>query len=375
MINTGRVNLANIRRGAYSVFNWIPYHAHFFTPYPVGSFIINISRECEMRCMMCNIWQNRKTEYAGKSLDAETLSAMLNNSAFLKKMPYVVMTGGEPFLRKDFGEILKSVLLVPHIRKVTIGTSGFLTRKIVSDVNACLEATDRAKKIALQISLQGVGEVQDRIKGRADAFSRLKKTINELKALSMKYPGRLTLYIYSVLQEQNKDTFEKTYEFSREQGIGYTFGIINNLSYNMNSSEQYTKELINEGDFKRLSDLYPFYGVLKNWARKGFTQQSTGLRCFAGYSSFFLDFDGSVYPCLHTSSLKSFRMGNVFEESFDGIWKKAKKARALTKTCAIDECLQGCDRSVVKLQYYVPEMVCRAATLNRYSLLKARGIL
>ena len=174
-MNIERINLSNLRRGAYSLFNWIPYRLNLFTPYPVGSFIINISRECEMRCMMCNIWQNRKREYTGRSLDAQTLSRMLGSSEFLKKMPYVVLTGGEPFLRKDFGEILSVLLDLPHIRKVTIGTSGFLTRKIVSDITQCLETSGRRKKIALQLSLQGVGEVQDRIKGKAEAFSRLKK--------------------------------------------------------------------------------------------------------------------------------------------------------------------------------------------------------
>ena len=374
-MNLARVNLTNLRRGLYSIYNWIPYNVKKFTPFPVGSFIINISRECEMRCMMCNIWQNRKSEYTGRALNAETLSGMLRKSAFLKKMPYVVMTGGEPFLRKDFSDILHAVLSAPHVRKVTIGTSGFLTRKIISDVSHCLENTGSKKQIALQISLQGVGEVQDRIKGKPEAFAKVKKTIAELKKLCGQYPGRLHLYIYSVLQEQNKDTFEKTYEFARERGVGYTFGIINNLSYNMNSSEGYTKALINDEDFKRLEKLYPFYGVLKSWSRKGFTQQTTGLRCFAAYSSFFLDYDGSVFPCLHTSTLGSFKMGNVFDSDFDDIWRRAAKARALTKTCAIDECLQGCDRSVVKMQYFVQDMVCRAATLNKYSFLKAKGIL
>ena len=374
-MNLARVNLTNLRRGLYSIYNWLPYNVNKFTPFPVGSFIINISRECEMRCMMCNIWQNRKSEYTGRALSAETLSGMLRKSAFLKKMPYVVMTGGEPFLRKDFSDILHAVLCAPHVRKVTIGTSGFLTRKIISDVSHCLENTASKKQIALQISLQGVGEVQDRIKGKPEAFAKVKKTIAELKKLCGQYPGRLHLYIYSVLQEQNKDTFEKTYEFARERGVGYTFGIINNLSYNMNSAESYTKALINDEDFKRLEKLYPFYGVLKSWSRKGFTQQTTGLRCFAAYSSFFLDYDGSVFPCLHTSTLGSFKMGNVFDSDFDDIWRRAVKARALTKTCAIDECLQGCDRSVVKMQYFVQDMVCRAATLNKYSFLKAKGIL
>lgn len=373
-MDLNRINLTNIRRGLYSIYNWLPYNADIFTPYPVGSFIINISRECEMRCMMCNIWQNRKSEYTGRALDAKTLKDMLAHSVFLKKMPYVVMTGGEPFLRKDFKDILFAVLATTHIKKVTIGTSGFLTKKILSDLEHCFSNTEK-KEVALQISLQGVGEVQDRIKGKPEAFTKVEKTIGELKKLGERFPGRLHIYVYSVLQEQNKDTFEKTYEFSEKHGIGYSFGIINNLSYNMNKSEGYTKALMNEDDFKRLEKLYPFYGVLKSWARKGFTQQSTGLRCFAAYSSFFLDFDGSVFPCLHTSNSPIFRMGNIFDKSFDEIWKNASKARELTKTCGVDECLQGCDRSVVKMQYFVPEMLFRAATFNKYSLLRARGIM
>ena len=85
-MNLARVNLTNLRRGLYSIYNWIPYNVNKFTPFPVGSFIINISRECEMRCMMCNIWQNRKSEYTGRALNAETLSGMLRKSSFLKKM-------------------------------------------------------------------------------------------------------------------------------------------------------------------------------------------------------------------------------------------------------------------------------------------------
>lgn len=370
-----RLNLTNMRRGLYSIYNWVPYNFGLLTPFPVGSFIINISRECEMRCMMCNIWQNRKKEYTGRSLDAEILSEMLESSKYLKKMPYVVMTGGEPFLRKDFGDILQAVLSKRHLKKVTVGTSGFLTRKIIADVKSCLASTPENREIALQVSLQGVGEVQDRIKGKPDSFARVEKTIAALKELQKSFPGRLHVYVYSVLQEQNKDSFEKTYEFAREKGVGYTFGIINNLNYNMNASEGYTKALIGERDLARLEKLYPFYGVLKSWSRKGFTQQTTGLRCFAAYSSFFLDYDGSVFPCLHTSGIRSFRMGNVFDSPFDEIWRNASMARWLTKTCSIDECLQGCDRSVVKMQYFLPEVVCRAATLNRYSLLKARGIL
>lgn len=370
-----RVNITNLRRGLYSVYNWLPYRSEAFQPYPVGSFIINISRECEMRCMMCNIWQNRKSEYTGRALDAATLADMLEGSRFLKKMPYIVMTGGEPFLRKDFREILTAALGAGHVRKLTIGTSGFLTRKIVTDLDHCLSSTGSDRQVALQISLQGVGEVQDRIKGKPEAFARVEKTISELKSLSKRFPGRLHLYIYSVLQEQNKESFEKTYEFAQRHGIGYTFGIINNLSYNMNSSEGYSKALLNDGDLARLEAIYPFYGVLRSWAKKGFTQQSTGLRCFAAYSSFFLDYDGSVYPCLHTSAMPAFRMGNVFDTPFDDIWKGAGRARALTKTCAVDECLQGCDRSVVRMQYFVQDMLCRAATLGKYSLLRAKGLL
>ncbi|GBD97945.1 MAG TPA: radical SAM protein [Nitrospirae bacterium] len=374
MINKA-INKPNIVRGLYSLYNWIPYHTGMLTPYPVGSFIINISRECEMKCMMCNIWKNRRSEYKGYALDKDILSKTLSESKILKKMPYIVMTGGESFLRKDYKDILVSLLNIPHVLKITIGTSAFLTTKILSDVEHVMQNTPGGKQIALQVSLQGTEDVQDRIKGKENCFKRVEETMRGLKEIQKKYPDRLILYIYSVLQPENKDTFEKTYEFSRKHDIGYSFGIVNNMLYNKNRDDEYSKERVTDSDIERLVNVNPIYGMLRTWNKKNFTQQSTGIRCFAGYSSFFIDYDGSVSPCLPVSTLDKFRMGNIFEKDFDEIWKNAAKVRELTKKCAMDECLQGCDRAVVRMQYFLPDLISRVLTFNRYSLLRSKGMI
>ena len=369
-----KLNVSNITRGVYSVYNWAAYYSRGLTPYPVGSFIINIARECEMRCVMCNIWRNRGRDYEGNALDAEALTRMIKGSRFLKKMPYVVLTGGEPFLRKDTSDILMALLGFPHIKKITIGTSAYLKNKILLDVERVLRNTPEDKKIALQVSLQGIGEVQDRIKGRKDCFKRVGETVMGLKRLQEKFRGRLIIHVYSVLQGENKDAFEGTYMFARQFGLGYSFGIVNNSFYNGNEADAYTKEQVSDEDIERLVRLYPAYGMLRTWNRKDFTQKTTGIRCFAAYSSFFLDYDGWVYPCLPTSTFERFRMGNIFEEDFDGIWKNADRVRGLTKDCEMDECLQGCDRGVVKLQYFIPDVLSRMATLGKWSLLRAKGM-
>ena len=369
------LNKENIVRGLYSLYNWVPYYTGVFTPYPVGSFIINVARECEMRCMMCNIWRNRRTDYNGKVVDAEILSRTIGTSEVLKKMPYIVMTGGEPFLRKNFKDLLTALFKFPHVLKITIGTSAFLKNKILSDVGHVLEHAPENKQIALQVSLQGVGEVQDRIKGKENCFIKVRETIAELKSLRKKYPGRLILYIYSVLQPENKDTFEKTYEFARSNDIGYSFGIVNNMLYNKNKDDAYTKDAVTDKDIERLININPVYSMLRRWNKRNFTQRTTGIRCFAAYSSFFIDYDGSVFPCLPACALNHFRMGNIFTADFDEIWKSAGNVRELTKKCEMDECLQGCDRAVVRLQYFLPDLISRAATFNQYSLLRTRGMI
>jgi MoaA/NifB/PqqE/SkfB family radical SAM enzyme len=88
----------------------------------------------------------------------------------------VRLTGGEPFVRKDFAEIaaLTERLLQPALLHIT--SNGFLTERIVS----YCEQRARTTPLQLLISSDGVGAKHDEIRGRRDAFALSMATVRAL---------------------------------------------------------------------------------------------------------------------------------------------------------------------------------------------------
>jgi MoaA/NifB/PqqE/SkfB family radical SAM enzyme len=88
----------------------------------------------------------------------------------------VRLTGGEPFARADLLEIaeLARRYLQPVMLHVT--TNGFLTDRIVE----LCERRERSRPLHLLVSLDGVGEDHDRIRGQRDAWKRALATLEEL---------------------------------------------------------------------------------------------------------------------------------------------------------------------------------------------------
>ena len=79
---------------------------------------------CNARCIMCDSWKM-------PTVGDLTLNEVERIFEQLPRMDAVRLTGGEPFVRKDFGEIagLAQQLLRPLVLHIT--TNGFLTDRIV----------------------------------------------------------------------------------------------------------------------------------------------------------------------------------------------------------------------------------------------------
>jgi MoaA/NifB/PqqE/SkfB family radical SAM enzyme len=88
----------------------------------------------------------------------------------------VRLTGGEPFVRKDFAAIADLVLrhLEPLVLHVT--SNGFLTDRIVS----FCERRDRTVPLELLVSIDGVEGKHDEIRGRRDAWAQSIATVEAL---------------------------------------------------------------------------------------------------------------------------------------------------------------------------------------------------
>ena len=121
---------------------------------------------------MCHTWKNpsKASEEFGPEI--------------LKKIPggmkRLNITGGEPMLRKDIREIVK--ILDQKTKRLEISTNGFFVEKIV-------DLSEEFPDITVRVSVEGLPELNDRLRGLKNGFDRGMRTILRLKRLGIKDIG------------------------------------------------------------------------------------------------------------------------------------------------------------------------------------------
>lgn len=98
-------------------------------------YIWEITYRCNMRCCFCNIWRLNPQCYMDE-MSMEEGIALLRQAAHLGASLFY-LTGGEPLLRKDIGEIL---MCAKQMHMITMmGTNGFFIEDKIEEIKAHLD--------------------------------------------------------------------------------------------------------------------------------------------------------------------------------------------------------------------------------------------
>jgi len=280
-----------------------------------------ITWKCNLRCKVCDIWKK-------KSFGELTLAEI---EEFARKNPFfswVSLTGGEPFLREDFVEIVKAFKKYSPLYILNIPTNGILTEKIENDILQILKL--KIPNVILTVSIDGNRKIHDYIKGINGAFSRAILTFKNLKDISSKNKRFKTLFAYTI-SPLNVGKFESTYEeIKREiEDISiYDFHInifhysthyYSNENLPIKNIEKYKKALLKEvGRIVKMKNniLNPINFVERQYLRfipKFIKTQLTPLPCKSLRLSIFLDPIGNVYPC----TIWNVKLGNVRNYNYE----------------------------------------------------------
>ena len=138
-----------LKKVFHGIINGINYHIKYKLNYGMKPtyLIYQITQRCNGKCIMCNIWDK---EFK-KEVEINDISKAFSDRLF-DNLKWIVLTGGEPFLRNDLVEIIKILNKLPHLKWITINTNGFLTKKIISNVKDILKILRADITLSLTVS-------------------------------------------------------------------------------------------------------------------------------------------------------------------------------------------------------------------------------
>lgn len=316
--------------------------------------VIAVTLNCNARCVMCNIWQNKiKDEVPPK---------------FYRKLPNTLkeinITGGEPYLRNDLPEIIQVIKKAcPHARLI-LNTNGYLINQIKNLTPLIIKYDPW---IALRVSLDGFGNQHDKIRRLPNFFKKAIESLNYFQQTGIKDLG-----ISYTLMEENKDDLLKIYNYCEKNNLEFSLTVATDSPIyfglgKINLRPKFDNELI--GIFARLTKSQYRSIKPKNWVRAWFNEKllhfiekkTRYFTCNAGEDFFYLDSLGKVYTC----HLKSWQMGNLSKESFEKIYfsKNSDILREKTKIC--NDCWMVCTaRSSIKRKIF---LVFKEILINKLS--------
>lgn len=142
-----------------------------------------VTFQCTSRCQTCNIWKKYRDNPELKKdeltlLEIDTLFKNLPST-----MTWVSLTGGDPFLRPDLPQIIKSAAEnIPSLQIISIPSNGLLKDRILSVIEEMMEYN--LPNIFITFSIDGPPEIHDKIRGINGAFQKAWDTYTEVKKLT-----------------------------------------------------------------------------------------------------------------------------------------------------------------------------------------------
>jgi len=288
----------------------------------------NSTRTCNLKCLHC--YSNSDAQrYANELSTSEAKKFIDDLAAF--HVPVILFSGGEPLLRPDFFE-LADYARSKHIR-CTLSTNGTLITTAMAV---------RIKDVGVSyvgISLDGIGDNNDRFRGRQGAFEAALSGIRACRSIGQRVGLRFTINRHNF--EELPDIFKLIEDediprvcFYHLVYSGRGSQMVNeDISHNetrqvMDLIMEHTLDYHRRGLNKEIltvdnhaDGVYIYLSLLKNdperaEAVRQLLTDNGGNR--SGIAIGAVDWFGNVYPDQFT---RQHLLGNIREETFGKIWQ------------------------------------------------------
>ncbi len=296
--------------------------------HPARPWYLNLSftYKCNSRCVMCDNWKRYRNNSA-KEKEELTLKDyekfFSENDYWLSDLRHIGIAGGEPFLRPDLVDLVKTIR--KYLPKVSIGlqTNGLFPEKTGQTLKEIIKFYPQ---ITLGVSLDGIGETHDKIRGIKGAYEKVLKTIDMAKTVGVK---EITAGM-TILQDNYKEIplVEKAL---KEKGVSFSCFLADEGEYYNKKEKSSLDDKAKDSIIDSLKNYRGDY-YLDNLRLQLQGKRKRELPCYSGWTSLVIDPYGEVRPCV----LKFDSFGNIKEASMENILTgdKAGQVREKIKKCS-----------------------------------------
>ena len=301
---------------------------------------------CNSKCTMCNIWK-QKLDY---EISPDELAIILKDELY-DEVEGIGITGGEPTLRDDLLELYKTCIKVlPNLKSISIITNAIKKDDILQKILSVKElALEKNIIFTAMVSLDGIGEVHDKHRGREGNFVSAIELIQDLKQ------ENVSVMVGCTITKQNVWGVDELYDYLKDRNITARFRIgefIERLYNNENKEEIrafspiekyhlscfFTKLKINELNFEVKNTYANIIEMLNGSEREmGCPYQSEGI---------VLDSRGDLMYC----APKSKTIGNGLTHSSSELYKNNLEERKRIKNENCSDCIHDYHSTLNKRQ-------------------------
>ncbi|MDH5714929.1 MAG: radical SAM protein [Candidatus Aminicenantes bacterium] len=321
-----------------------------FTVLPPSVLVYNVTFRCNMKCRMCLNWTKKEQ----RELTVSELEKVLKKGGLFHRIENVSISGGEPTLRADLPEIVEVLYNnLPRVRKMSIVTNALNTHRVVGQVKAIARLTmERNSLLSIGVSLDGMGEIHDRIRNVPRAYERVRETIHALMELRESVP--FSLGMGTVVIPDNFSELNKMVEFCQQNNIDLSFSILR-FSDSILGNETLQSDLVYNEEQRAFIGKF-FHQLLQkssfidgdsylymHWSRMLLDNSQRTMPCPFMDQGIQLNPEGELYYCEMSKPI-----GNVLQEPAKAIYYKpenlAYRRKLIARKCSA--CISPCQTLV-----------------------------
>lgn len=232
---------------------------YFSMPYKYSFVLTNV---CQSQCKTCKIWKiyEDNPELQQEELDTEEFKKVIDSIS--EDALWLNFSGGEPFLFPDIVEVIQYAFEnCPNLFMVNIPTNAISAGHISARVEELLEIKPDHIDLTVTISLDGVGEQHDEIRGVPGNWERAMDLYDDLEKYEEEHES-FEAGFQTTVSKYNIHNLDEIFDFTRTASVPiFTFAHESYYFYNEEQGEKIQDSIDKEDLMEGIEYLYSEYSV------------------------------------------------------------------------------------------------------------------